>query len=145
MSQNMDLFDEYAAAILANLYEAFPVKKPLNAADYCGHMDVNDYGVPVDENGNPSKSFDIAKATIEWLIETGYIRSEGMWQYGSKGAVLTPMGLAVLKAAPESLTVRETTGDKLIRLIRSGSKDAAKDIVRSAITAGASFVMSRMS
>ena len=143
MARNMELFDEYAARTLADLYEAFPVKKPLNASDYCGHSEINDYGEPIDENGNPSKASHIARATIEWLIETGYIRSDGMWQYGAKPAVLTPMGLAVLKAAPESLAVKETTGDKLVRLIRAGSADAAKDVVRAAIAGGAAFVTSQ--
>ena len=153
MARNMELFDEYAARILADLYEAFPVKKPLNASDYCGHSEINDYGEPIDENGNPSKAFHIARATIEWLIETGYIRSDGMWQYGAKPAVLTPMGLAVLKAAPEqaseatpcqkSLAVKETTGDKLVRLIRAGSADAAKDVVRATIAGGAALITSQ--
>jgi len=144
MSHNMELFDEYAAKILAGLYETFPVKKPLNAGDLCGHTDVNDFGTPIDAHGNPSKAFDVAKATIEWLIETGYIRSDGMWQYGAKESVLTPMGLAVLKAAPESLSMKETTGDKLVRLLRAGSADAAKDIVRSAIAGGVSLIASQV-
>lgn len=144
MARNMDLFDEYAARILAELYEAFPVKTPLNASTYCGHSEINDYGEPVDENGNPSKAFHIARATIEWLIETGYIRSDGMWQYGAKPAVLTPMGLAVLKAAPESLATREATGDKLVRLIRAGAADAAKDVVRAAMASAAAIAASQI-
>lgn len=144
MSQNMELFDEYAAKILAELYETFPVKKTLHAGEFCGHKDINDFGQPVDENGNPSKAFDIAFSTIEWLIETGYIRSDDRWQYGARHAVLTPMGLAVLKASPESLAVKETTGDKLVRLLRAGSADAAKDIVRSAIAGGVSLISSQI-
>jgi len=144
MSRNIDLFDAYAAAILADLYEAFPVKIPLDATKYCGHGDIDEFGVPVDPNGNPSKAFDVAKSTIEWLMETGYIRGEGFWQYGAKPSVLTPMGLAVLKAVPESLNVKETTGDKLVRLTGAGASDAAKEVIRTTLATGAALLSSQV-
>lgn len=142
--KNIELFDEYAARIFADLYQAFPVRSNLDACKLSGHGDTDEYGRVLDERGEPSKSFEIARATIEWLRDTGYVRGGEMNVRGMSQAVLTPMGLAVLKAAPVSLKAEETTGDRLSRLVRDGSYDAAKDILKSALTSGSAMLMRAM-
>lgn len=139
--KNIELFDEYTARIFADLYQAFPVKVSLNATKLCGHSDHDEFGAIVDERGNPSKSFEIAKATIEWLHETGYIRGGDMNAYGLRSAVLSPMGLTVLKSTPSSLKVEETTGDRLAKLVKEGTYEGAKDLVKSALSAGSAMAI----
>ena len=140
--KNIELFDEYTATILAELYQAFPVKVSLNACKISGHSEYDEFGRVLNERGEPSKQFEIAKATIEWLWETGYIRAPDMQDHGISYAVLSPMGLAVLKSVPESIQIKETTGDRLAKLVKEGSFDGARDLVKSALSAGVSFAVS---
>ena len=138
---NIDLFDEYAARIFAELYQSFPVKRSLNANQLSGHHEFNEFGVVVNENGEPSKQFEIAHGTIQWLWETGYIRGDSVSQTGMFNAVLSPVGLAVLKATPASLTAEVSTGEKLTTLVKDGAFDTAKDLVKSALTAGSALAL----
>lgn len=134
--QNIDLFDEYVAGALAALYESFPVKRFVDARELCGHSDINDFGAIIDPCGNPSKAFDVARATIDWLVETGYIRAGVRHQWGYADAVLTAAGLEVLKASPESLKAKETLGEKLVRFTKDGSIGLAREAAKAAISTG---------
>ena len=134
--KNIELFDDHTARILADLYVSFPVKRRLDARKLSGHEAHDDFGRILDERGNPSKTFEIAHATIEWLWDTGYVRGDRMDQYGLGQAVLTPIGLAVLKATPTSLTPGESTGEKLARLVREGAMDGARELVKAALVTG---------
>lgn len=139
--KNIELFDEYAARIFAHLYQSFPVKTGIDARQLCGHSEHDDFGRVVDEQGEPSKSFEIAHATIMWLQDTGYIQGGAAHRWGLQQAVLSPMGLAVLKSVPSSLKAEESTGDRLAKLVREGSYEGAKDLVKSAITTGSAMLM----
>ena len=143
--QNIVLFDEYTARILAELYEAFPVKTRLDARRLTGHSEYDEYGRVLNERGEPSRQYEIASATIEWLWESGYIRGPGFEQGGMSRAVLSPMGLAVLKAVPDSIKVQETTGERLARLVKEGAHEGAGELARSAIAAGIRFTAKAVS
>lgn len=141
MCRNIDLFDQYAADVLGRLYESFPVKCQLDVRNITGHAETNEYGAICAPGGRPSKEAEIAYATIEWLVDTGYIRADHRSPgFSFQGCVLSPRGLEVLKSVPESVKVKETIGDKLVRLLREGSIDLAKDAVRAAISAGARMI-----
>lgn len=133
---NIVLFDEYVARILATLYESFPVRIRLDARQISGMLEEDEFGVPIDERGKPSKAFDICMATIEWLIDTGYINSKDKDQYGYSWCVLTARGLEILKAVPESVKVQSSVGDKLVQLIKGGSIELAREAAKTAISAG---------
>jgi len=137
---NIELFDEYTAKAFAALYEAFPRKIYLDARDLCGVHTVDDFGSVRGANGAPSPHFDVAMATIDWLVETGYLRSRAMDQYGARDAVLTAQGLLVLKASPESLQPKEGVGDRITRFVREGSLALAKDATRAAIGVGVAMM-----
>lgn len=135
--RNIDLFDEYVALILCQLYESFPVKTTLDVRKISGHTGLDEYGRICAPDGRPSKEAEIAYSTIEWLVDSGYVRSERPNPYtGYHGCVLTSQGLEVLKATPESVKVKETTGDKLVRFVSEGSLEMAKDAAKAAITFG---------
>lgn len=134
--KNIDLFNDFAAAILAKLYEGFPVKAQLDARHFCGHGEIDDFGGVIDDFGRPSRAFDIALSTIEWLKDSGYIRSGVRNAYGWSDVVLTDRGLSLLRATPGVLKGKESLGDKLIRLVREGSKEMARESIKELISAG---------
>lgn len=137
---NIELFDEYTARILAELYEAFPRKTFLDARSICGHQNIDEFGQVLDPEGKPSAHFEVAFATIDWLAETGYIRATDIRQFGARDAVLTAQGLLVLKASPESLTPTEAIGDKITRLVKAGSMGLAKEAAKAAISTGVTML-----
>lgn len=133
---NIDLFDEFAAKAFAKLYEEFPRKIYLDAREFSGDSAEDDFGRILDERGEPSKRFELAKATIEWLIANGYISSSAIHDWGARESVLTPSGLQVLNVAPDSLTPNVTLGEKIVRNVRSGSWALAKEAAKTAIKVG---------
>lgn len=130
--KNIELFDEYTTIVMAQLYESFPIKKTIDARNLCGHSDIDEYGGVVDASGRPSKAFDLAMATIEWLGDNGYARYKERWAFGWTDVVLTEKGLTMLKALPNSLASKETFGDRLLRLVKEGSISLAKEAAKAA-------------
>jgi hypothetical protein len=138
---NIELFDEYTAKILGELYQAFPIKKSLEATAITGHTTLDDFGMPLNAQGKPSKHFDVCMATIAWLAEAGYMHRGSQQNYGFDECVLTAKGLEVLKSVPESLQASEGIGDKLVSALRQGAIDTAKDAAGMAIRAGIKMMM----
>jgi hypothetical protein len=138
--KNIELFDEFVARILAGLYEHFPVKSGIDARVLSGHMETDQFGGILDERGEPSRKFEIALATIDWLVDTGYIRTGERRDWGYPQAVLTASGLEVLKASPESLKAREAIGDRIVRLVKDGSLGLAKEAAKAAISTGIGMI-----
>ena len=134
---NIDRFDKYVALILGRLYEQFPVKTDLDVRRLTGHEEMDDTGAILAPNGDESREVAIAYATIEWLIDTGYVRAkEPHHPIGFRRCVLTAEGLRLLKAVPGSVQVGNTVGEKLIRYIREGALDMAKELVKSTLAIG---------
>ncbi len=74
---------------------------------------------------------------FEWLAETGYIRTgQSLFPYSFRDTLLTVQGLNVLKATPKSLQLKEMVGEKLVRLVREGSMELAKEAARAAVALG---------
>ena len=135
--QNIDLFNEYVARILAQLYESFPVKEKLYASTISGHTDDNRYGTICAPDGSESKEAQVAFHTIGWLVDNGYVRAEQRldgryYDY----CALTEKGLKVLQAVPDSVQTTETVGEKLVRLTKEGGGDLARDFIKSLLTLG---------
>lgn len=137
MSRNIDLFDEYVAIIFSQLYESFPIKSLLDVRQLTGHTDSDEFGRLCAPNGRPSKESEIAYATIEWLRDSGFIRAgEPNYPLAFQKCVLTTQGLEVLKATPESIQAKGSIGDKLVRFVREGSLELAKEAAKTAISVG---------
>ena len=134
--KNIELFDGYTAEIFAGLYRTFPIKGAIDARNLSGHFETDEFGTIINGKGAKSHEFEVARSTIEWLYDTGYIRGDEPSEYGISRAVLSPMGLAVLKAAPESLSASSTVGERLSQLLQSGATDAAKDLIKTALASG---------
>lgn len=138
--KNIELFDEYVAKIFGDLYENFPIPIAVNACKISGYEDTDEYGTPVDSEGVAVKDFEVCKATIDWLIEAGYLRAKNGNQYGYSQCVLTAKGLEVLKSVPDSVVVKTSLGDKLIVALRKGATGAATEAGKTAIRIGAGLL-----
>ena len=141
MKGNIALFDEYAAKILATLYESFPVPVFLNAMDIAEDKEIDEFGVPLNANGQRSKHFDVALSTIEWLSQTGFIYTNDRAQYGYDRCVLTANGLEILQSAPESIQGKTPLGEKIITAIRTGALSIAIDASKTALKLGANILL----
>lgn len=130
---NITLFEEYAARILAELYSTFPVKRFVDAREVSGHSSIDDFGGIIDENGQPSKKFEIAIATIEWLADNRYIVVGSRHVWGFEAAVLTQAGLATLNASPDALNPKDTFGARLARFTRQGALGLARETMKAMI------------
>lgn len=145
MSRNIELFDEYASRILADLYAAFPIEIGLDASKISGVTNFDEFGGPADTGEIPAKAFEVALGTIRWLQDSGYIRSRHeLTRRGLTGAVLTANGLAVLKSVPKSVSPQTTLGDRLIKIAQSGATEAAKEAVKAVLATGIAMVTPAM-
>ena len=134
---NIDRFDKYVALILSELYGQFPVKTDLDVRKLTGHSHMDDFGTICAPNGKESRDAKIAYATIEWLIDTGYVRAkEPRHPIGFRQCVLTAEGLKLLKATPSSVQITETVGDKLVRHVKENALDLAIDVAKGALAIG---------
>ncbi len=131
---NMEYFNEHTAKIFAKLYQEFPVKCELRAADF------------VTEGKDEDKSFAVWISTIEWLTDQDYMTyndsAQGAFYIGS---VLTDKGLEVLNQVPDSLNPQERYGDKLLETIEDSSLDAAKSLIGDLFSKGLSMAMTGLS
>ena len=140
--ENIELFDEFCAAILASLYEAFPVPAAVDARKLSGHGELNDFGRVIDDLGRPSRQFEIAISTADWLKSAGFITSKESNRYGHAGVTLTMAGLQVLNGVPDSVASKESRGAKLVRFIKEGSVGLACEAAKAIISAGVAAGMS---
>lgn len=125
---NIELFDEYAAKIFAVVYETFPEKTPVDCLRISESMDVDEYG-------RASREANICRATLEWLCESGYLRCGEESGY-FRMATLTPKGLECLKVVPSSLDGNTPIGERLVGMLKNGSKQSAVALVRTLLTEG---------
>ena len=133
---NIDRFDKYVALTRSEPYGQFPVKTDLDVRKLTGHSDMDDFGTICAPNGKESRDAQIAYATVEWLIDTGYVRAkESNYPIGFRQCVLTAEGLKPLKATPGSVQITETVGDKLVRFVNEGAFDLAKELLKGALLA----------
>jgi len=129
MADNVELFDDFAARILARLYEEFPRA-----------MELAPQVIGVSEEPDPwtdglRRDTEICMATIYRLRDFGLIAGEHA-PYGLSQARLTLRGLQVLRGVPESISDEPAgLGRRLADTIASkGPGEAARSIVRSVIT-----------
>lgn len=131
---DIERFDHYVARILGALYEEFPVKTDLDVRRLTGHARMNEDGAICAPDGRESRNARIAYATIEWLVDAGYVRAqEPRFPIGFRQCVLTAEGLRALGAVPDSLPGGETVGDRIAGFVREGAADLARNLVRAAL------------
>lgn len=139
--ENIDLFEDYTATILAQLYKSFPVPIAIDARKISGHSEINKFGCIVDDHGMPSQKFAIAMSTMNWLIGAGFVTCRAKNQLGHAEVCLTVAGLQILNAVPDAQKSKEARGAKLVRLVREGSGELVRDVVKSVISSAIAGAM----
>lgn len=124
---NIELFDEYTAAIFAELYEHFPLRRSVAAEAIIG-MALD----PADPPPRIPRELMIYEATVEWLADTGFIALSGNGHQGE--ATLTLRGLEAMKVVPASVRDHSSLGDSLVSAVRSGGAAAGKELVAFGLT-----------
>ncbi|NAW99991.1 MULTISPECIES: hypothetical protein [unclassified Vibrio] len=141
MKNNIEMFDEYAAKIFDQLYRSFPVPIVLKCTEVCGDTELDEFGRVLGIDGEPSKPFEICFGTVQWLQESGYLRTERSDNYCFYRCVLSAKSLEVLKSTPESIKVKTSLGESLAGAMRKGSMDVAIQLSNEAIKIGAGMLM----
>jgi len=115
---NLDLFRLYTGTTFALLYEAFPMRRRLDAAELVEHCKLTDNAI------SREKHLRLVEETWRWLVETGYLRHDIETGYYD----LTPQsfgGLTFLDDAEAGVC----RGDKLRQLTKTvGSETAIETI-----------------
>lgn len=128
-SPNIEKFNQLTAAVLAKLYQEFPIPYTLAYQDE-SLRDAGCFG----EDDAP-----FFMATLRWLIAAGYITAEQENCVLVWNVILTPKGLETLCAIPDSLTT--SLGERLKAAALSGSQAAAADAVKWVLAAGARYLL----
>lgn len=134
VSPNIERFNKLTAEILTALYSSFPV--PLTIS--CG-MFGTDKEFCASEQGDEGLKFFMA--TGRWLTESGYIRHARENTILFFDAVLTPKGMEVLCAIPDSLSAREPLGERLATALQTGSKTVLMEAMKAVFAAGARHLL----
>ena len=134
---NPELGDLYTAKIFAILYESWPKKKGIDAAQVTGvEYDTDNLYVP-DAPRQP-REWDICNGLFNWLIAEGYIRTDGFrgdaWTLGR--TELTQKAIEALKKMPDPLNPDKTRsmGDAIVDAVKHGGEQAVNQIIKLSMT-----------
>ncbi|KJF93659.1 hypothetical protein CTN03_07380 [Photobacterium angustum] len=83
------------------------------------------------------KEYEIAEEAMNWLMEAGYIWSRKPDnRISMEGVTLSPKGLEILNAVPETLQEKKTLGDLISGGVKTIGKDVATTSVKTVLTYG---------
>ena len=88
-----------------------------------------------------NSEYDIARASINWLIESGYLWHRNVTHISFNAVTLSPKGLEVLNATPKGLQTQTTLGEELGKGVKEIGKDAALSYVKTTLSYGAKLVL----
>ncbi|HEY0288551.1 MAG TPA: hypothetical protein VGC62_16330 [Pseudomonas sp.] len=134
---NIEKFDDYAGKIFAELYQQFPRPCTLTPKDFIEVAEIWDERL---EMTLPTDDAEFFIATGNWLIQAGYVFGGKRVSYQISDAVLTPKGLEILKATPDSVNGKASLGEALISSVAEGGKDVTKGLVSQAFGLGARYL-----
>lgn len=130
---HIESFNRCAALIFSELYGSFPFRKQISL-DSLPEGIFNDISEE-DYNGAFERLVTFQQ-TAKWLVEAGYIWAESVAESTVHGAVLSPKGLEVLKAMPDSISTEDTLGERLQGLVAKGSYSLLSKVVDKALSIG---------
>ncbi|CDY77959.1 hypothetical protein BGLT_06765 [Caballeronia glathei] len=144
MPSNIEKFDNLTARVFASLYEAFPVEKSLQPADFdigaeAAFNDADAINAPL------LKDVEFFASTVRWLASAGYLEFRTESNLGTfYDATLTSKGLEVLKAVPDSLKdssgrSEKTLGEYLTDSVKAGAVEAMRKGASYALSSGAAL------
>lgn len=128
---NIEQFDEIVGKAFALLYESFPMPRELMYGQVIESDDLAE--------ADDAKSAAFFMASIQWLIDTGYLSAKELQQIGFSGAVLTAKGLEALKALPDSL--QGPIGARLIEAAKTDGREVMRSLTGQALGFGLQLMM----
>lgn len=129
VSDNIELFDDFAARILARLYEHFPQPTGLIFTMF-GCEDAE----PELSGALPYEA-DVCVETMYRLMDFGFIAGNRE-QFGVSQAVLTLKGLEILNAVPSAIAEEGRLGDRLSHAVNQGAEETYRSVIRTVMTKG---------
>lgn len=142
LCSNIELFDQYTARVLSELYQSFPFKKDLIISElikdsgYSGQIEQDHFDI-VTGDESAKRRAELLEETIEWLGQSGYLHYRDRQPYVRFADVrLTAKALEVMKSLPESLKQKQMLGDLLVKSVSSGAASTTKTILSQIISHG---------
>lgn len=126
--KNIELFDRYASVLLGRLYEKFPCRDVIFLSEIASEE--------IDPAEELTINLQIARDTLLWLADSGYLNYDKDNYYAFQGVVLTEKGLRLLREVPESLKSKKTLGERLINALKIGAEETAREILKTIISLG---------
>ena len=130
---HIESFNRCEALIFAELYRAFPCRKQISSSSLPeGIFD----DISEEDFDGAFERLVVFKATVKWLVEAGYIWAGDVGESTIHDAILSPKGLEVLKAIPNSLSPKQTLGERMGTLVKEGSYSLLSKTVDIALSMG---------
>ncbi|WP_146144330.1 hypothetical protein [Photobacterium sp. GB-1] len=134
---NIDAFNIAVAEILGECYREFPLRVRLSKLDIGETIKIAMGDDPDGVHNLSEKEYEIAEEAMNWLMEAGYIWSrEPDNRISMEGVTLSPKGLEILNAVPETLQEKKTLGDLISGGVKTIGKDVATTSVKTVLTYG---------
>ncbi len=130
---HIESFNRCAALIFDELYRSFPIRKQIssNSLPEGIFSDLSD-----EDYVEAVKRKIIFERTGKWLVEADYIWAERVTESTIFGAVLSPKGLEVLKASPDSISTEHSLGERMGELVQQGSYSLLSKVVDKVLSIG---------
>ncbi len=139
--KNIESFNIAVAEVFGKCYQAFPIRIDVSVIDV-GEAIHEALGPGYEDDIYKRNSeYDIARASINWLIESGYLLHRNDTHISFNAVTLSPKGLEVLNAKPKELQIKATLGEELSKGVKVIGKDAALSFVKTALSYGAKLVL----
>ena len=140
--ENIEAFNIAVAEIFGKCYQAFPMRVVISDIELGDTI-----RFALDENANKDIDmrdieYTIARESVNWLIQAGYLWHRGESNLTTSGVTLTPKGLEVLNAIPEGIKNQISIGQQLSEGVKNLGKEAAISIVKTGLNYGAKIIIS---
>lgn len=142
--QNIEMFNFAVGEILGECYQSFPVPVTVSKG-VIGHSVVEHFRLchpDYLDHGDPE--FQIAQHTISWLVRAGYIWIEEDSAADKRivQATLSPKGLELLNAVPESVDDKEPIGAQLAKGVKGVGAGVFQNLVTQVLSSDALILQS---
>jgi hypothetical protein len=133
MMSHIESFNRCAALIFAELYRSFPFRKQISSSSLPEGIfsDISE-----EDFDGAFERLMVFEKTGKWLVEAGYIWAKQSTDSTIHGAILSPKGLEVLKAMPDSISMEQTLGEQMGELLQQGSYSLLSKVVDKALSIG---------
>lgn len=136
MISNIEKFNYLVGVVFVTLYKSFPIRSDI---DYINIIESQDLDFKICHGDSKSQGETLfLHETLHWLKATGYLIGSVELTPGGYSAALTlsPKGLEILKAIPDSINQNnnKSIGQELTEAFDSAAKSKVGDIAEKAMS-----------